>query len=88
MSGLTVAAEPAGNAAGVPKKMEGKNENGNIDVYDFGAAELGEGYNTMLTKSVLNGFYPGKSAGAVGENITSFAVKNKVGDILLSLIHI
>ena len=84
MSGLTVAAEPAGNAAGVPKKMEGKNENGNIDVYDFGAADLGDGYNTKITKSVLNGFYPGKAAGAVGENITSFAVKNKAGDTLFA----
>ncbi len=85
VSGMTAAAaEPAAGTTQAPKKMEGKNENGNIDVYDFGAADLGEGYNTMLTKTVLNGFYPGKAAGTVGENITSFAVKNKTGDTLFA----
>lgn len=85
LSGMTVTAtETAGNTAEMPKKMEGKNENGNIDVYDFGAADFGEGYNNMLTKSTLNGFYPGKAAGTASENITSFAVKNKAGDILFA----
>lgn len=86
LSGMTAAAEPAAsdNAAQPVKKIEGKNANGNIDVYDFGAADLGEGYNNMLTKSVLNGFYPGKPAGTAGENITSFSVKNKAGDILFA----
>lgn len=83
LSGMTALAEPA-DAAGAPKSVEGKNANGNIDVYDFGAADLGEGYNNMLTKSVLNGFYAGKPAGTVGENITSFAVKNKAGDVLFA----
>lgn len=85
LSGMTVAAtEPADSAAQLPKKIEGKNENGNIDVYDFGAADLGEGYNNMLTKSILNSFYPGKAAGTASENITSFAVKNKSGDTLFA----
>lgn len=85
MSGMSVAAtEPAGTAADLPKKIEGKNENGNIDVYDFGAEDLGEGYNNMLTKSILNSFYPGKAAGTASQNITSFAVKNKSGDTLFS----
>ena len=83
LSGMTALAEPA-DAAQAPKSVEGKNANGNIDVYDFGAADLGEGYNNMLTKSVLNGFYAGKPAGTVGENITSFAVKNKAGDVLFA----
>lgn len=85
MSGMTVAAtEPAGSTAQLPKKIEGKNENGNIDVYDFGAQDLGEGYNNMLTKSTLNSFYPGKAAGTASQNITSFAVKNKAGDTLFA----
>ena len=85
VSGMTAAAtEPAGSASELPKKMEGKNENGNIDVYDFGAQDLGEGYNNMITKSVLNGFYPGKTAGTAGENITSFAIRNKAGDTLFA----
>lgn len=85
VSGMTaVATEPAGSASELPKKMEGKNENGNIDVYDFGAQDLGEGYNNMITKSVLNGFYPGKTAGTAGENITSFAIRNKAGDTLFA----
>ncbi len=85
LSGMSVtAAEPAGNTAQLPKQIEGKNENGNVDVYDFGAASLGEGYNNMLTKSTLNGFYPGKAAGTVSQNITSFAVKNKAGDTLFA----
>lgn len=85
VSGMTVAAtETAGNMTELPKKIEGKNENGNIDVYDFGAADLGEGYNNMLTKSIINGFYPGKAAGTASENITSFAVTNKAGDTLFA----
>lgn len=85
LSGMTAgAAEPAGNTAELPKKIEGKNENGNIDVYDFGADSLGEGYNSMLTKSTLNSFYPGKAAGTASQNITSFAVKNKAGDTLFA----
>lgn len=83
LSGMTAAAK-LDEAAQAPKTIEGKNANGNIDVYDFGAADLGEGYNNMLTKSTLNGFYPGKAAGTVGENITSFAVKNKAGDVLFA----
>lgn len=85
MSGMTVAAtETADSTAAQPKKIEGKNENGSIDVYDFGAADLGEGYNNMLTKSVLNGFYPGKAAGTGSVNITSFSLKNKAGDTLFA----
>ena len=87
LSGMTAAAETdkaAQSMMQAPETIEGKNENGNIDVYDFGAEDLGEGYNNMLTKSTLNGFYPGKAAGTVGENITSFTVKNKAGDVLFS----
>lgn len=84
MSGMTAAAAESGSTAELPKKIEGKNENGNIDVYDFGAADLGEGCNNMLTKSILNSFYPGKAAGTASQNITSFAVKNKAGDTLFA----
>lgn len=85
LSGMTVtAAEAVDGTTGLPRKVEGKNENGNIDVYDFGAADLGEGCNNMLTKSVINGFYPGKAAGTSSVNITSFSVKNKAGDVLFA----
>ena len=53
------------------------------DVWDFGAADLGDGYNNRLDADTINGFYPAEVApGSAGVNIPSFSVDD--GDFIFN----
>ena len=53
------------------------------DVWDFGAADLGDAYNNRLDADTINGFYPAEVApGTAGVNIPSFSVDD--GDFIFN----
>ena len=45
-----------------------------IDVWDFGAENLGDGFNNRLDVATINGYYKGVTGGSTGKNIASFSV--------------
>ncbi len=56
-------------------------DEGKIDVWDFGAENLGEGYNNRLDVDTINGFFNAEP-GTTGVTLASFSVDN--GDFIFN----
>ena len=64
------------------KKTSDRNfDSSKVDVWDFGAENLGDAYNNRLDADTINGFYS-VEAGSTGVNIASFSVDD--GDFVFN----